>query len=70
MTTELIWGTLMAVDGEHLIINTSTRTPEGETMALPSEELGIDEEWVETWLGVGGIRFTVVGGVVKEISRG
>ncbi len=69
MTTELIWGRLMAVDGEHLIIFTTMHTPEGETLALPSEELSIDEAWIKTWLGVGGIRFTVIDGVVKEVSR-
>ncbi len=70
MTTELIWGRLMQIDGEHLIITTNTRTPEGEILALPSEGLGIDETWVKTWLGVGGMCFTVIDGVVKEVSRG
>lgn len=65
MTTELIRGRLMEIDGEHLII----RTPEGETLALLSEGLGIDEAWVRTWLGVGAMCFTVIDGVVKEVSK-
>jgi hypothetical protein len=65
MATELIRGRLMEIDGEHLII----RAPEGETLALLSQGLGIDEAWIKTWLGVGGMCFTVTDGVVVEVSK-
>lgn len=69
MKAELIWGTLIAVDGENLTISTTSHTPEGETLVLPSQGLGINESWINTWLGTGGVRFTVIDGVVKDVSE-
>ncbi len=69
MKAELIWGTLMEVDGEKLTISTTTHTPEGEILVFPSEGLGIDERWVNTWLGYKNARFKVIDGVVKEVSE-
>lgn len=70
MKAEMIWGTLLAVDGENLTIDTTTHTPEGETLVFPSEGLGINEEWVKSWLGCRGTRFTIIDGMVKEVSEG
>jgi len=56
------------VDGDNLTIYTTTHTPEGETLTYPSEGLGIDEKWFRTW-SEREARFTVIDGVVKEISE-
>lgn len=70
MKAELIWGTLMRVDGENVAIHTTAHTPEGETLVFPSEGLGINEEWVKSWLGHINARFTVIDGVVKNVAEG
>lgn len=67
MKAEIVRGYLKAVDGENLTIYTTTRTPEGETLTFPSEGLGIDEKWFRTWSDQEA-RFTVIDGVVKEVS--
>ncbi len=64
MKAEIIRGYLKAVDGENLTIYT---TPEGETLTFPSEGLGIDEKWFRAWSDQEA-RFTVIDGVVKEVS--
>lgn len=68
MKAEIIWGYLKAVDSDNLTIYTTTHTPEGETLTYPSEGLGIDEKWFRTW-SEREARFTVIDGVVKEISE-
>jgi len=69
MKAELLSGTLMGLDGENLTIYTTSHTPEGETLIFPSEGLGINEGWLKSWLGYKGARFTVIDGVVKEVSE-
>ena len=68
MKAELILGYLKAVDGEKLTIYTTTHTPEGETLVLPSEGLGINEKWFRTW-SVREAQFTIIDGVVKDIDQ-
>ena len=69
MKAEIIRGFLKAVDGDNLTIFTTTHTPEGEILPFPHEGLGIDENWFRTW-SKQEARFTIIDGVVKEVSEG